>query len=247
MALKSSQILLKGISNPYVATWPRQSLTLCQIIDGTLRRGTSRWATATQYRRASSKTIRQSSSIEERLKEERLTASDKENLKGHFSFTTTNSLKLVIPMPDKEDVVAFLLHTQQPLSYLETLLRNEFPVEKQPRSIKFLDIYKHARWSTSVQISDFIREAAATKRFCIEIQEGSKEISSISVNVPSFHDKTHFLRTRLGKLSETRGYRRLLKINLLTSQYKCSTRPKVIVILWLNKQPEIMLSWEWVV
>lgn len=142
------------------------------------------------------------SSVEEQLREGKLTKDDVQNLKGHFSFTTTNSLKLVMPMPDKESVVAFLLHTQQPLSYLETLIRNELPPESgQSAKIYFLDIQRDARWSSSIQVSDFIREAAATKQFCIDIQ--GAQHATITVNVPSFEDRTHFMRTRLGRLTET--------------------------------------------
>lgn len=54
------------------------------------------------------------------------------------------------------------------------------------------------RWSASTEIGDFIREAARSTRFAIEI-EGSPE--HILVGVPSFNDRTHYMRMRLRKLS----------------------------------------------
>ncbi|KAI9779659.1 MAG: hypothetical protein M1816_003447 [Peltula sp. TS41687] len=55
------------------------------------------------------------------------------------------------------------------------------------------------RWSASTEIGDFIREAARDAMFEIEI-EGSPE--RIPVGVPSFDDRTHYMRMRLHKLSE---------------------------------------------
>lgn len=151
---------------------------------------------------SSTKVASPQSSVEEQLRDEKLTEEDIQNLRGHFTFTSTNSLKLVMPMPDQKAVVAFLLHTQQPLSYLETLIRNELPASSsQSAKIHFFDIQRGARWSTSIQVSDFIREAAATKQFCIDIQDSQN--ATITVSVPSFEDRTHFLRARLGRLTDT--------------------------------------------
>ncbi|OAF56040.1 hypothetical protein VC83_07405 [Pseudogymnoascus destructans] len=58
---------------------------------------------------------------------------------------------------------------------------------------------KFVRWSTSTEIGDFIRDAARGKEFAIEI-EGSRE-GDICVGVPSFADRTHYLRVRLRKLA----------------------------------------------
>ncbi|KAN0090469.1 Protein of unknown function, DUF607 domain containing protein [Hyaloscypha variabilis] len=57
---------------------------------------------------------------------------------------------------------------------------------------------KFVRWSSSTEIGDFIRDAARGKEFAVEI-EGSK--SEIRVGVPSFNDRTHYLRVRLRKTS----------------------------------------------
>jgi hypothetical protein len=57
---------------------------------------------------------------------------------------------------------------------------------------------KFVRWSSSTEIGDFIRDAARGKEFAVEIEGASKEIR---VGVPSFNDRTHYLRVRLRKAS----------------------------------------------
>ncbi|KAL6717641.1 hypothetical protein ACLMJK_005556 [Lecanora helva] len=55
---------------------------------------------------------------------------------------------------------------------------------------------KFVRWSSSTEIGDFIRDAARGQEFAVEI-EGTPE--AIRVGVPSFNDRTHYLRLRLRK------------------------------------------------
>jgi hypothetical protein len=141
--------------------------------------------------------------IEKRSSTESLSKEDIKQSRGRLFFTNANSLKLVMPMPHNSESITFLLHTQQPLSYLETLIRNELTEAHPSPKITFWDVHRHSRWSTGVQISEFIREGAASKRFCIDIS-GTKENASITVNVPSFEDRTQFLRAQLGKLTDTR-------------------------------------------
>ena len=52
------------------------------------------------------------------------------------------------------------------------------------------------RWSSSTEIGDFIRDAARAKEFEVEI-EGQKE--PVKIGVPSFNDRTYYLRMRLRK------------------------------------------------
>ncbi len=116
--------------------------------------------------------------------------------------------------------VVFLLHSGQPLSYISSLIRAEDP-EGLPedddlthdRKAKrkhsedptgYPPITFHLinddgkRWSPSTGFGDFIREAARVSSFLVRI--GGR---SIIVNVPSFEDRTHFLRTSLhAKTSE---------------------------------------------
>jgi hypothetical protein len=54
------------------------------------------------------------------------------------------------------------------------------------------------RWSSSTEIGDFIRDAARGSEFAVEIEGATKEIR---VGVPSFNDRTHYLRVRLRKTS----------------------------------------------
>ena len=58
---------------------------------------------------------------------------------------------------------------------------------------------KFVRWSSSTEIGDFIRDAARGKEFAVEIEGAPKEIR---VGVPSFNDRTHYLRMRLRKTSK---------------------------------------------
>ncbi|CAA9956570.1 hypothetical protein CFE70_000171 [Pyrenophora teres f. teres 0-1] len=57
---------------------------------------------------------------------------------------------------------------------------------------------KFVRWSSSTEIGDFIRDAARGQEFAIEIEGAPQEIR---VGVPSFADRTYYLRMRLRKTS----------------------------------------------
>ena len=57
---------------------------------------------------------------------------------------------------------------------------------------------RFVRWSSSTEIGDFIRDAARGKEFAVEIEGAPKEVR---VAVPSFNDRTHYLRMRLRKTS----------------------------------------------
>jgi calcium uniporter protein, mitochondrial len=58
---------------------------------------------------------------------------------------------------------------------------------------------KFVRWSSSTEIGDFIRDAARGKEFAVEIEGAPEEIR---VGVPSFRDRTHYLRQRLRRVSQ---------------------------------------------
>lgn len=57
---------------------------------------------------------------------------------------------------------------------------------------------KFVRWSSSTEIGDFIRDAARGKEFAVGIEGAAQEIR---VGVPSFNDRTHYLRLRLRKIA----------------------------------------------
>jgi hypothetical protein len=61
---------------------------------------------------------------------------------------------------------------------------------------------KFVRWSSSTEIGDFIRDAARGQEFAVEI-EGAP--TDIRVGVPSFNDRTYYLRMRLKKASKAIG------------------------------------------
>ncbi|KAI1324096.1 hypothetical protein F5Y16DRAFT_381878 [Xylariaceae sp. FL0255] len=54
------------------------------------------------------------------------------------------------------------------------------------------------RWSSSTEIGDFIRDAARGREFAIQISGHDAEVF---VDVPSFNDRTHFMRSRLRRVS----------------------------------------------
>ncbi|KAI1375984.1 hypothetical protein F4677DRAFT_445699 [Hypoxylon crocopeplum] len=53
------------------------------------------------------------------------------------------------------------------------------------------------RWSSSTEIGDFIRDAARGREFAIEITGHNTEMR---VGVPSFNDRTHYMRIRLRRM-----------------------------------------------
>lgn len=57
----------------------------------------------------------------------------------------------------------------------------------------------HVRWSPSTEIGDFIRDAAKASEFAVVIEYSPRE--QIHVAVPSFNDRTYYLRMRLRKTS----------------------------------------------
>ena len=60
------------------------------------------------------------------------------------------------------------------------------------------DTGNFVRWSSSTEIGDFVRDAARAKEFIVEIEGSPHEIR---VGVPSFNDRTFYLRQRLRKTS----------------------------------------------
>ncbi|KAH7135963.1 hypothetical protein B0J11DRAFT_519616 [Dendryphion nanum] len=57
---------------------------------------------------------------------------------------------------------------------------------------------KFVRWSSSTEIGDFIRDAARGQEFAVEIESAPHDIR---IGVPSFNDRTYYLRQRLRKRS----------------------------------------------
>lgn len=57
------------------------------------------------------------------------------------------------------------------------------------------------RWSQSTEIGDFIRDAARAQEFVVSIEGAPSGQGHIRVTVPSFNERTYFLRMRLRKVS----------------------------------------------
>ncbi|TKA22950.1 hypothetical protein B0A50_07692 [Salinomyces thailandicus] len=74
--------------------------------------------------------------------------------------------------------------------------------EKQPHESPDPEHPNFVRWSPSTEIGDFIRDAARGKEFAVDV-EGAN--GAIYVGVPSFQDRTYYLRMRLQKTSKRIG------------------------------------------
>ncbi|KAL3464137.1 hypothetical protein BJX64DRAFT_276082 [Aspergillus heterothallicus] len=202
--------------------------------------------------------------------------------KGKLLTTPSRLLKLLIPLPTDNpsgvETIAILVHSQQPLSYLERLIQAELssveedgferrpgvsfiafqfeehairprkartkgkkssvdpsqemevaevavaddkgqghPEETRPPNEE-LDTYsslrqaqpnngegsdqRYVRWSYATEIGDFIRDAARAGEFIVAIEGAPAGLDQIRITVPSFEERTHFLRMRLRKISD---------------------------------------------
>ncbi|GAB1210027.1 hypothetical protein APSETT445_008817 [Aspergillus pseudonomiae] len=60
---------------------------------------------------------------------------------------------------------------------------------------------RFVRWSQSTEVGDFVRDASRAREFIVSIEGGPAGLRQIHVTVPSFDQRTHFLRMRLRKIS----------------------------------------------
>ncbi|KAJ2893774.1 uncharacterized protein MKZ38_008241 [Zalerion maritima] len=67
---------------------------------------------------------------------------------------------------------------------------------------------KWVRWSSSTEVGDFIRDAARGREFAIEMEgygtpgdHADINFGEVRIAVPSFHDRTHYMRQRLRTMS----------------------------------------------
>lgn len=119
--------------------------------------------------------------------------------------------------------VVFLLHSGQPLSYIASLIQAERPGITDLHSSdegKARDVHQYydpsisfhtrmgdgKRWSAATGIGDFLRDAARIGSFVVKV--GPKR--TIRVSVPSFEDRTRFLRASL--YSKTGQIERMSKL-----------------------------------
>ncbi|KAL0946010.1 hypothetical protein HGRIS_012287 [Hohenbuehelia grisea] len=133
---------------------------------------------------------------------------------AHSTATTTKK-----PLP-----IVLLLHPSQPLSHVSRLILASLAPSLP--SISFRSTSPRGQefqWSDSTDVGDFIRDAARAAKFCVCItydheHDGDTEAKDkpdetvIDVEVPTFADRTRFLRRRLatvqGRLKDMEGLKR---------------------------------------
>nr|6C5R_A Chain A, calcium uniporter [Metarhizium acridum CQMa 102]6C5R_B Chain B, calcium uniporter [Metarhizium acridum CQMa 102]6C5R_C Chain C, calcium uniporter [Metarhizium acridum CQMa 102]6C5R_D Chain D, calcium uniporter [Metarhizium acridum CQMa 102]6C5R_E Chain E, calcium uniporter [Metarhizium acridum CQMa 102]6C5R_F Chain F, calcium uniporter [Metarhizium acridum CQMa 102]6C5R_G Chain G, calcium uniporter [Metarhizium acridum CQMa 102]6C5R_H Chain H, calcium uniporter [Metarhizium acrid len=128
-------------------------------------------------------------------------------------YINSDETKTNKPKEDAVEPLALLVHPQQPLSYLERLIQAEIPPllvkdrEKLPEIIFRAEAdytggngdTHWVRWSGSTEIGDFIRDAARGREFSVTIEGHAEELR---VAVPSFKDRTYYMRMRLRRMSQ---------------------------------------------
>lgn len=144
---------------------------------------------------------------------------------GKVSPTSSHLFKLILPLGhlqsgSKTDIkrvpppTVFLLHPSQPLSHVSRLIIASFAPRTPTVSFRCRSPGdRYLQWADSTDVADFIRDAARVSEFQICISEGFDSFSSpnalvgnkepeekatvIHVEIPSFADRTRFLRRRL--------------------------------------------------
>ncbi|KAI0259980.1 hypothetical protein BC834DRAFT_961453 [Gloeopeniophorella convolvens] len=149
--------------------------------------------------------------------------------KGKLAPTSSHLFKLVLPLGDitgrmrgtaaEQDAVTtppptiFLLHPAQPLSHVSRLiLASLAPAVPE---ISFYSAKGDTQWANSTDVGDFVRNVARATAFRIHIAEDGTQgtqATEIEVEVPTFADRTRFLRRRLdviaGELASMEGLKR---------------------------------------
>ncbi|KAI8989238.1 hypothetical protein BD414DRAFT_330327 [Trametes punicea] len=149
--------------------------------------------------------------------------------KGKLSPTASHIFKLILPLEhhrersqrksDNDKVkspppTVFLLHPSQPLSHVGRLILASLAPETPIISFRSATPRGNTiQWSESTDVADFIRDAARTREFTICIADpGEHEPhTEIPVEVPSFEDRTRFLRRRLAVVEKELAHMEELK------------------------------------
>ncbi|TFL07857.1 hypothetical protein BDV98DRAFT_39671 [Pterulicium gracile] len=111
--------------------------------------------------------------------------------------------------------VVILLHPSQPLSHVARLVESSLP-EPLPTRVAFhspsRDGGQPQYWSDSTDVGDFVKEASNTAKFTIHFEwatvegKGKKPVvehrAHLDVKVPTFADRTKYLRKRLDYVNE---------------------------------------------
>ncbi|KAL5362139.1 hypothetical protein BJX96DRAFT_176882 [Aspergillus floccosus] len=94
--------------------------------------------------------------------------------------------------PDEgDDTYSYLRRAPPPASSSSSL-------SSTPRSQE----QRFVRWSTSTEIGDFVRDASRAREFIVSIEGAAGGVRQVHVAVPSFDERTYFLRMRLRRISE---------------------------------------------
>lgn len=151
---------------------------------------------------------------------------------GKLSPTSSHLFKLILPLTHARKSenrdrgnsptvtvkspppTVFLLHPSQPLSHISRLVLAS--LAPATPSISFRSTTPRGdpiQWSDSTDVADFIRDAARTREFTVCIIDSGQDEphTTITVEVPSFEDRTRFLRRRLALVQEELGRMEELK------------------------------------
>ncbi|KAK0499049.1 hypothetical protein EDD18DRAFT_1155112 [Armillaria luteobubalina] len=126
---------------------------------------------------------------------------------GKLLPTSSHLFKLILPMPKStEPPTVTLLHPAQPLSHVSRLILSSLTENPLPARISFQSFAAVSKrpyqWSDSTDVGDFIRDAARSAKFRLSFTDGEgRELNAISVSVPTFEDRTVFLRRRVAIIS----------------------------------------------
>ncbi|KAI0672027.1 hypothetical protein C8Q78DRAFT_971623 [Trametes maxima] len=139
--------------------------------------------------------------------------------KGKLSPTASHLFKLILPLQNQRGSgegepakspppTVFLLHPSQPLSHVSKLILASLTPDTPAISFRSVTPRGYPiQWSDSTDVADFIRDAARTREFTVRIDGpgtagGPGAHTEIPVEVPSFADRTRFLRRRLAVVED---------------------------------------------
>ncbi|KAL1948151.1 hypothetical protein VTO73DRAFT_12226 [Trametes versicolor] len=138
--------------------------------------------------------------------------------KGKLSPTSSHLFKLILPLGHQNQrgrdqssqtkpppPMVFLLHPSQPLSHVSRLILASLAPSTPSVSFRSVTPRGHTiQWSDSTDVADFIRDAARTRQFTVCLTDPGEEEphTEMPVEVPSFEDRTRFMRRRLAAVEE---------------------------------------------
>ncbi|TEB32762.1 hypothetical protein FA13DRAFT_1754391 [Coprinellus micaceus] len=125
--------------------------------------------------------------------------------RGKLLPTSTHLFKLILPNPKdttqprpRFPPSVMLLHPSQPLSHLSSLIRASLTPASPIVSFRSHSSSGQAfQWSESTDVGDFIRDAARSAQTVDPERGGAPLESIIQVQVPTFVDRTRYLRRKL--------------------------------------------------